>query len=156
MLAGLRRWIGRTGAEALGWVLLPIGVVMMPAPGPGTLVVVAAIALLARRYVWAQRVLDPLERKAVEAARFGVATWPRIALSLLGALWLVVLGAIWWANPEIPEFDVLGVGFGPRLPAGGWFTALGLWASAAVALGLLAYSIARWRRPPADSAHGTS
>ena len=49
--------------------------------------------------------------------------------------------------PAIPEFDVLGVGFGPQLPAAGWATGLGLMASAVAAWTLLAYSIRRWRRP---------
>lgn len=140
-------WFRRTGAEILGWVLVPVGIVLMPAPGPGTLVLVAGITLLSRRYVWAQKLLEPLERRAVEAARFGVATWPRILLSLLGVVWLVVLGALWWAKVDIPEFTVLGIGFGPELPAAGWATALGLWASAVAALVLLVYSIVRWREP---------
>lgn len=140
-------WFRRTGTEVLGWILVPLGIVLMPAPGPGTLVLVAGIALLSRHYVWAQRILDPLERKAVEAAKFGVATWPRILLSLAGVVWLAVLGAIWISEPSIPEFDVLGVGFGPELPAAGWVTAVGLWVSAAAALGLLIYSIVRWRGP---------
>lgn len=141
------RWLGRTGAEALGWVLIPVGIVMMPAPGPGTLVLVAGVALLARRYVWARRLLGPLQRRAIEAARYGVATVPRIALSALGAAWLVVAGALWWVNPEIGEHTVLGLTVGPRLPAGGWVTATGLWASALVAVVLLVYSVLRWRGP---------
>lgn len=147
-LAGVGRWIGRTGAEALGWLLIPVGIVLIPAPGPGLLVLVAGIALLSRRYAWARRLLDPLQRRAVEAAKYGVATLPRIALSVLGIVWLVVLGVVWWSSPEIPEFSVLGVGFGPTLPAAGWASALGLWASAAAALGLLVFSIARWRDSP--------
>jgi hypothetical protein len=143
----IRGWFRRTGSEVLGWVLLPVGIVMMPAPGPGTLVLVAGLALLAPHYAWAQRVLEPLEHTAVEAARFGVATWPRIGVSVLGVVWLVVLGAVWWIKPDIPEFEVLGVGFGPELPAAGWGTALGLWVSAVAALGLLIYSILRWREP---------
>lgn len=144
-------WFRRTGSELLGWVLIPLGIVLMPAPGPGTLVLVAGLALLAPHYAWARRILDPLERRAVEAAKFGVATWPRIAFSALGGLWLVVLGVVWWVSPEIPEFEVLGVGFGPELPAAGWVTAVGLWVSAAAALGLLAYSVVRWREPRASS-----
>jgi hypothetical protein len=143
----IKRWFARTGSEILGWLLIPIGVVMMPAPGPGTLVLVAGIALLARHYVWAQRILEPLERTAVEAAKFGVATWPRILFSAAGVVWLVVLGGVWWVGPDIPEFEILGIGFGPELPAKGWATALGMWVSAAAALGLLIYSIARWREP---------
>lgn len=145
--ARIAGWFRRTGSEVLGWVLVPVGIVMMPAPGPGTLVLVAGIALLSRHYVWAQKILDPLERKAIEAAKFGVATWPRIGFSVLGVVWLVALGVIWWIEPEIPEFEVLGVGFGPELPAAGWLTALGLWVSAVAALGLLVYSIVKWRDP---------
>ncbi|MGB9012097.1 MAG: PGPGW domain-containing protein [Aeromicrobium sp.] len=147
VVAGLSRWMGRFGAEALGWLLIPVGVVLMPAPGPGLLIVVAGVALLSRRHPWARRLLDPLRRKAVEAARYGVATWPRIALSLLGVAWLVGVGIVWWSDPDIPEFSVLGVGFGPSLPAAGWVSAVGLWVSAAAALGLLVYSIIRWRNP---------
>jgi uncharacterized protein (TIGR02611 family) len=143
----IKGWFRRTGSEALGWILVVIGIIAIPAPGPGTLVLVSGMALLSRHYVWAQKLLDPLERRAVEAAKFGVATWPRIFVSLLGVLWLVFLGAVWWAEPEIPEFEVLGVGFGPQLPAAGWVTALGLWTSAVAAFGLLVYSIVRWREP---------
>jgi hypothetical protein len=143
----IKGWFTRTGSEVLGWLLIPIGIVLMPAPGPGTLVLVAGVALLARHYVWAQRILEPLERTAIEAAKFGVATWPRIMLSVLGVVWLVVLGGIWWVGPDIPEFELLGIGFGPELPAKGWATALGMWASAVAALGLLVYSIAKWREP---------
>ncbi|NRQ48324.1 PGPGW domain-containing protein [Aeromicrobium stalagmiti] len=154
--AAVKGWFQRTGTEILGWILVPVGIVMMPAPGPGTLVLVAGIALLSRRYVWAQKILDPLERRAIEAAKFGVATWPRIVLSVLGVLWLVFLGGVWWAKPEIPEFSVLGVGFGPQLPAAGWVTALGLWVSAAAALGLLVFSIVRWREPRSTSGSSRS
>lgn len=144
-------WFRRTGSEVLGWVVVVVGVVLMPLPGPGLVIVVSGLAILSRNYVWAQRLMDPLERRATEAAKFGVETWPRILVSFLGGLWLAVLGVIWWIGPDIPRFTVLGVGFGPELPAQGWATALGLWASALAAWGLLAYSIVRWREPrPAD------
>lgn len=143
----LKSWFERLGVEILGWALIPLGLVLMPLPGPGMLIVVAGVALLSRRHVWAQRILDPLRHKAVDAAKYGVATWPRIFLSFLGGVWLVALGFVWWVSPEIPEFSILSVGFGPRLPAPGWGTAIGLWASALAAWSLLAYSVVRWRDP---------
>lgn len=138
-------WFQRTGREILGWILIPLGIALMPLPGPGLLVLVAGVALLSRQYEWAQRLLDPLEKRAVEAAKYGVATWPRIVASFLGGLWLFCVGVIWWLSPDIPEFELLGLGFGPQLPAAGWATAAGLWASALAAWALLAYSVRRWR-----------
>ncbi|MCX6408802.1 MAG: PGPGW domain-containing protein [Propionibacteriales bacterium] len=137
--------VERVVTEVLGWTVVVIGIILWPLPGPGLLIILAGITILARQHAWARRVLDPLRAKAVEAARFGVATWPRIALSALGGVWLAVLGVVWWVSPTIPEFEVLGVGFGPRLPAAGWATGLGLVGSACAAWGLLVYSVLRWR-----------
>ncbi|KQP81361.1 MULTISPECIES: PGPGW domain-containing protein [unclassified Aeromicrobium] len=135
----------RVATETLGWVLVVVGIILWPLPGPGLLIILAGITVLSRQHAWARRVLGPVREKAIEAARFGVATWPRITLSALGGVWLFALGVVWWMSPTIPEFSVLGVGFGPRLPAAGWATGLGLMASAVVAWGLLVYSVRRWR-----------
>ncbi len=137
----------RLGVEILGWTLIPVGIVLMPLPGPGMLIVVAGVALLSRRHAWARNVLEPLRRKAVDAAKYGVATWPRVFLSFLGGVWLVAMGVVWWISPNIPKFSILGFGFGPELPAHGWGTAIGLWASAIAAWFLLAYSVVRYREP---------
>lgn len=135
----------RVVTETLGWVLVVVGIILWPLPGPGLLIILAGITVLSRQHAWARRALGPVQERAVEAARFGVATWPRIILSALGGVWLFALGVVWWMSPTIPEFEVLGVGFGPRLPAAGWATGLGLMASAVVAWGLLVYSVRRWR-----------
>jgi hypothetical protein len=150
----LGHWFRRTGSEILGWTLVVIGIPMMPLPGPGTIVLVAGIALLAPHYAWARRILEPLRKRAVDAARYGVATLPRITVSALGGLWLFLLGVVWWVSPTIPEFDAIGVHIGPRLPAAGWGTGLGLIASAVAAWMLLAYSVRRWRRPEYDPTTG--
>lgn len=153
--SAVRSWFQRVGVEIIGWTLIPVGIVLMPLPGPGLLIVVSGVALLSRRYVWAQKLLDPLEKRAIDAAKYGVATWPRIVTGFLGGVWLTVLGFVWWNSPEIPEFSILSVGFGPQLPAHGWATALGLWASALAAWGLLAYSVVRWHEPH-DEAHSNA
>jgi uncharacterized protein (TIGR02611 family) len=137
--------VTRVTTEVVGWAIVVLGIILWPLPGPGLLIIVAGITVLSRQHAWARRVLEPVREKAVQAARFGVATWPRIALSALGGVWLLAVGVVWWVSPQIPEFTVLGIGFGPRLPAAGWATGLGIIASAFVAWGLLIYSVVRWR-----------
>jgi drug/metabolite transporter (DMT)-like permease len=41
-----------------GFTLLAIGIVMLVTPGPGWLVIIAGLALLAAEYVWARRLLQ--------------------------------------------------------------------------------------------------
>jgi hypothetical protein len=41
----------------------------MVTPGPGLLLIVLGLAVLATEYVWARRALDMAKRKAGEAAR---------------------------------------------------------------------------------------
>lgn len=139
-----RAWFWRTGVEILGWTLIVLGIAALVLPGPGLLMMVAGVALLAPHYAWAERVLDGLREKAFEAAKFGVARPERIAVSILGIVGVVASGFVWWYSPTIPVFDVLGFQVGPHLPFAGWGTAMALWISATVAGGLLIYSIRRW------------
>ncbi|MEW6060070.1 MAG: PGPGW domain-containing protein [Actinomycetota bacterium] len=50
-----------------GLVLLLAGLVMMVTPGPGILLILAGLAVLASEYVWAQRMLNYARRKAEQA-----------------------------------------------------------------------------------------
>lgn len=141
----LRDWFTRTGSETLGWTFVLLGLLMLLLPGPGLLTIVAGVALLSRHYEWAELMLEPLHRRAVDGAIYGVATIPRIIMSFLGVFAIAFVGWVWWSSPRIPEFSILGVGFGPELPAAGWVGALGIWFSAAFGAGLLIYSIIKYR-----------
>jgi hypothetical protein len=140
---------------ALGWILLLAGVAAIVLPGPGLLLILAGLVVLSREYEWARRRVAPVRRQAFVVARAGVSSWHRIVLSLLGVVSLFAAGCIWWADPTIPRIWI----FGPTLPAGGWATALGLFASGAVALGLVVYSVVVFRirgREIADPSGATS
>lgn len=67
------RFIGRSAKRiavtVVGAALLAGGLVMMVTPGPGLLLIVLGLAVLATEYVWARRALDMAKRKAGEAAR---------------------------------------------------------------------------------------
>ncbi|MFD1859163.1 hypothetical protein EHW97_02815 [Aeromicrobium camelliae] len=152
----LLSWFDRTGSELLGWTLVVLGLFMLVLPGPGLLGLVGGIALLARHYHWARRILDPLHEKAIEAARYGVATWPRIVLSALGAACIFAVGVVWWVDVRIPRFELLGLDFGPDLPADTPATAIAMWGSAAIAWFLLGYSVWKYRYGPASRMPSTS
>jgi uncharacterized protein (TIGR02611 family) len=52
-----------------GSVVVVIGVVLMPLPGPGMLIVAAGMAILATEYRWPQRVYTYLRRELVDVER---------------------------------------------------------------------------------------
>ncbi len=56
----------RIGVTAAGAALVVAGAVMLVTPGPGTLVLLAGIALLATEYLWARRLLEKVREKAGE------------------------------------------------------------------------------------------
>ncbi len=51
-----------------GGVVMLVGIVMLVAPGPGLVVMALALAIWAREYHWARRLLERL-RKRIERAR---------------------------------------------------------------------------------------
>jgi len=57
----------RIAITAVGVVLLLVGLAMMVLPGPGVLLIIAGLAVLATEYVWAQRMLNYAKDKAEQA-----------------------------------------------------------------------------------------
>lgn len=67
------RWVGRSGKRIgvtiVGFGVLGAGIVMLVLPGPGILVVLVGLAILATEYAWARRALDVAKGRAKRAAR---------------------------------------------------------------------------------------
>jgi hypothetical protein len=138
----------KTWVTLVGWLLVLVGLAALILPGPGLLLLLAGLVVLSQEYAWAERRVDPVKHKAFDVARSGVATYPRIAMSALGAGAVIAVGVVWCLNPEIPETGP----FGPRLPLGGWATGSSIVVSGLVAMGLLLYSIKRFRGERVDGA----
>lgn len=135
MAAGLRR-LRAWAQQVLGWVLLVVGIILFPLPGPGLVVMLAGMLILAQQYEWAERRLDQLREKAFESAHSGVRTHPRAVLSLLTCALLAASGLLWvWAPPQ-PSWWTL--------PTWTWLPG-GLWAGVSQAVsGLVTLGLVVW------------
>jgi len=56
----------RIAVSIVGIALVLVGLAMLVLPGPGILLVIAGLAVLASEYVWAQRMLNYAKRKGQE------------------------------------------------------------------------------------------
>ncbi len=53
-----------------GFALLALGVVLLVGPGPGWLVILLGLGLLAVDFVWARRLLDRIKQESVRLRNF--------------------------------------------------------------------------------------
>jgi Putative transmembrane protein (PGPGW) len=142
----------RLGVIVVGWILVLAGIAALILPGPGLLLLLFGLVVLSQEHEWAARRVEPVKEKAFGVASAGVETVPRIVASTFGAVALIAVGVVWAVDPRIPTVWKLG----PRLPFGGWAVASSLMLSGLVALGLLVYSIRRFRGQDATSGSGVS
>ena len=148
MKSAAKKW----GLTILGWVLLVVGIAALPLPGPGAMIILAAMFVLATQYEWAERRLDRVKEWALKGATDSVKSWPRILASLLGVAWLIGLGIYWGIRPPAPDWWPLAEKY---WLIGGWGTGSTLIFSGLVAGGLLVYSFVKLREPE-DEPQGRS
>jgi hypothetical protein len=132
----------RISAQAVGWLLVVLGLAAMILPGPGLLLLVAGLAILSQQFAWAERRVEPVKRTAFKTAADGVATRTRVVVSTLGGLALIALGVVWGLRPPVPEWWPTRDSW---WLVGGWATGSSLILSGLAALGLLVYSYRRFR-----------
>ena len=95
---GLRKNTRKILIGILGGLVLLIGLVLIPYPGPGWLIVFFGLTILATEFMWAQGILDRLRAKYDQWQ-----TWMRRQSPLVKlAFWLltaiVVVTTIWLFN----------------------------------------------------------
>jgi hypothetical protein len=112
-----------------GGLLVVVGVVLLVLPGPGLLLVLAGLLVLANGFPRVQKFVAPVERRAMQAAEESVSSPLRLTGSILAGLALIGAGVFWGLNKW--------------LPLGGWPTGLSLILSGLALLGLLVFSYLR-------------
>ncbi|TQK43370.1 uncharacterized protein (TIGR02611 family) [Streptomyces sp. SLBN-118] len=88
----------QVGVFVVGLAVVGGGIVMLPLPGPGWLVIFGGMAIWATEFVWAQLVLRWTKRKVTEAAQRALDPKVRrrnIILTTIGLVIIVVLVGIY-------------------------------------------------------------
>ncbi|MDF9715582.1 hypothetical protein INN71_07595 [Nocardioides sp. ChNu-153] len=139
----------RLGAITVGWVLLLLGVALFPLPGPGLLVGVIGLGILARHQDWAARRVDRLRAQVELAAARGVRTHPQAWASIVGTTLLAASGVLWIWAPDQPSWWVLP---GWTWLPGGLTAGLSQVLSGLVSLALVVHSYRRYHGRPDELA----
>ena len=112
-----------------GGAVLVTGVALLVLPGPGLLLVLAGLLILAREFPAVDRYVEPVRHRVIQAAEESVTSWWRLTGSILTGLGLIAAGVAW--------------GLVPVLPFSGWSTGSGLILSGFILFGLLYWSYLR-------------
>ncbi|MEV1050436.1 TIGR02611 family protein [Streptomyces sp. NPDC049887] len=84
----------QVGVFIVGFAVVVAGVIMLPLPGPGWLVIFAGMAIWATEFVWAQLVLHWTKRKVTEAAQRALDPKVRRRNLVLTTVGLVIIGVL--------------------------------------------------------------
>jgi hypothetical protein len=144
--------VKRYSIATAGFLVLAIGVVLMPLPGPGVLIVLLGVLILATQFEWAERRVDQVRRAALHGAADSVKSWPRIFLSVLGVVVLTGFGVLWCVHPPAPSWWPLDEKWWLY---GGWGPGSTLIFSGLVAGGVLVYSYLNFREIKTDQHQDT-
>lgn len=120
--------VKRVTIALIGAVVLLVGIALLVLPGPGLLLVLAGLVILASEFPALERHVDPVRDRAMKAAEDSVSSPLRIAGSVLAGLGLIAAGVVW------------GLKLFPWLPFAGWSTGSSLILSGIVLFALLGWS----------------
>ena len=101
----------RIGVAVLGGIVLAAGVVMIPYPGPGWLIVFGGLAILATEFHWARRTLHFARSKYDAWTDWLGRQSVLVRLVVLAATGLVVLVTLYLLNAFYLMARVVGLGY---------------------------------------------
>lgn len=88
---------------ALGAAVVVLGIVLIPLPGPGWLIVFAGLAILATEFVWAERLLR-FARRQVHSWTAWVARQSLAVRMLIGLVGLLFVATLVWGYQRTVGF----------------------------------------------------
>lgn len=93
-----KRQMKRVGIAIVGGIVLVVGIVAIPYPGPGWLIVFTGLAILATEFTWAQRVLEFARHKYDLWVDWLKRQHMAIRLLVLCFTGLIVITTMWLLN----------------------------------------------------------
>jgi uncharacterized protein (TIGR02611 family) len=90
----------KIGVGVLGGLVVALGIVLIPFPGPGWAIVILGLAILAIEFVWAKHVLEFTKRHVLSWTHWvGRQTLP--VRALIGVVGMIFIGAIVWISVKL-------------------------------------------------------
>jgi uncharacterized protein (TIGR02611 family) len=90
----------RIGVGVLGALVVALGIVLIPFPGPGWAVVILGLAILAIEFAWARSLLE-FTKRHVQSWTHWVGRQSIPIRALVGVLGLIFVSAIVWASVRL-------------------------------------------------------
>jgi uncharacterized protein (TIGR02611 family) len=89
-----RHILFRLARMTLGFAVLLLGIIAIPAPGPGWLIVALGLGILSRDFIWAERMLNTVRKRLPQThdGKIPQSTWIGIAAATVVATGV----SIWW------------------------------------------------------------
>ncbi len=105
-------WIYRLVIAVAGVGVLILGIIMLPAPGPGWVVIFAGLGILATEFVFARRVLQFVRRKYEQWVEWLKRQTPLVRALVSVGLLLVTAVCVW----AVGAFALMGSWVGINWP----------------------------------------
>ncbi len=100
----------RIARMTLGFAVVILGIIMMPLPGPGALIVAAGLVILSRDVAWADRVLRWMRTKTPGIPEDGKIPMSTIVVSAMIMVAAMLVGWYLKENYDLPIIGSLVVG----------------------------------------------
>ena len=94
----VKRQSKRIGTAIVGGLVVIIGIIAIPYPGPGWLIVFAGLAILATEFAWAQHVLDKARGEYTKWQQWLKDQKPFVRGLVIAFTCLVVVLTLWLLN----------------------------------------------------------
>lgn len=112
-VGGVRHLLRRGAITLVGGTVVAVGVALLVLPGPGLLLIVAGLAVLATEYAWARALLDRTRGRAEQVAEAAVSSRGSLAFSVALGVAALVLGVV--AFTVQPELSLGGFSASPTV-----------------------------------------